>query len=239
MSELAIEIKDLSIRYKGLQKFSLRRAQRLEKKNTGFPALRGVSFSVERGKIVGIIGRNGGGKSTLLRAIAGIFSPDTGEVNTFGNTVSLLAIGVGFQGNLSGRENIFLSGLLLGFSKQHIRSKMQEIMRFAELGSFIDKPVNTYSSGMYSKLAFSITAVMEADIMLIDEVLSVGDAAFQKKSYDKMHSLITNENRTVLIVSHALSTIRELCDEVIWLDNGRIKQIGPPEEVIAAYEETV
>ena len=171
------------------------------------------------------------------RAIAGIFSPDSGQIDLHGNSVSLLSIGVGFQRKLSGRENILLSGMLLGFSEEQVREKMDEIIEFAGLGKFIDMPVKTYSSGMHSKLAFSITAVLESDIMLIDEVLSVGDARFKRKSYRKMKQLISNEERTVVIVSHSLETLRKLCTSMLWLHNGKVKMIGEPGKVLDAYEE--
>ena len=186
---------------------------------------------------MGIIGKNGSGKSTLLRAMAGIFSPDEGTIDLHGHTVSLLSIGVGFQKKLTGRENIILSGMLLGFSEKQVRGKMDEIIEFSELGDFIDKPVKTYSSGMYSKLAFSITAVLKTEIMLIDEVLSVGDAKFKKKSYKKMKELITDSKRTVIIVSHSSDTIRKLCNTVLWLHDGNIKMQGSVDEVLPLYEE--
>ena len=170
------------------------------------------------------------------KSIAGIFSPDSGTIDLKGNSVSLLSIGVGFQPKLTGRENIVLSGMLLGFSEDQVREKMDEIIEFANLGDFIDMPVKTYSSGMHSKLAFSITAILEADIMLIDEVLSVGDAKFKKKSYNKMKELISNEDRTVLIVSHSSETLQELCTSVLWLHEGEMKMIGKPEEVLPAYD---
>ena len=144
-----------------------------------------MSFNVPKGNILGIVGKNGSGKSTMLNAIAGIFAPDSGTIDLKGNSVSLLSIGVGFQRELTGRENIILSGMLLGFSEKAVRERMEEIIEFSELGKFIDAPVRTYSSGMYSKLAFSITAILETDIMLIDEVLSVGDARFKKKVITK------------------------------------------------------
>ncbi len=150
-----------------------------------FEAIHPMSFEAREGDVVGIIGKNGSGKSTLLRAVSGIFSPDSGEIETYGNTVSLMALGVGFRPDLSGRENIFLSGLLLGFRENQIRARLDEIIEFSELGDFIDMPVRTYSNGMFSKLAFSISAVMEPDILLIDEVLSVGDAKFKKKKLRK------------------------------------------------------
>ena len=173
----------------------------------------------------------------MLNAIAGIFAPDSGEIDLKGNSVSLLSIGVGFQRELSGRENILLSGMLLGFSEKEVMEKTEEIIEFAELGEFIDAPVRTYSSGMYSKLAFSITAVLETDIMLIDEVLSVGDSKFKKKSLSKMKQLISDEDRTVLIVSHSSETLSELCDEVLWLHDGEVRMYGGTEEVLGAYEE--
>lgn len=187
MVKNAIEVKDLKIRYRCVNKLSIRKSLFKLKKSKveTFEAIHGISFDVQEGEIMGIIGKNGSGKSTLLRAMAGIFSPDEGTIDLHGHTVSLLSIGVGFQKKLTGRENIILSGMLLGFSEKQVREKMDEIIEFSELGDFIDKPVKTYSSGMYSKLAFSITAVLKTEIMLIDEVLSVGDAKFKKKSYKK------------------------------------------------------
>ena len=183
----AIEVKDLKITYKCVKSLSMRKSlfHLRKSKLEVYEALRGISFEVKKGEIMGIVGKNGSGKSTLLRAIAGIFSADSGSIELESDSVSLLSIGVGFQKKLSGRENIILSGMLLGFSEQEVRDKMDEIIEFANLGKFIDMPVKTYSSGMYSKLAFSITAVLETDIMLIDEVLSVGDAKFKKKSYKR------------------------------------------------------
>ena len=237
--EIALEVKDLHISYKCLKSFSIKkRLLHLKKADAKvYEAVRGVSFSVPKGEILGIVGKNGSGKSTMLRAIAGIFSPDTGTIDLKGNSVSLLSIGVGFQPKLTGRENIILSGMLLGFSEEQVRAKMDEIIEFANLGEFIDMPVKTYSSGMHSKLAFSITAILEADIMLIDEVLSVGDAKFKKKSYNKMKELISSEDRTVLIVSHSSETLQELCTSVLWLHEGEMKMIGKPEEVLPAYDE--
>ena len=234
-----IEVKDVHICYQTVQAesikkslFSLRKS-RVEK----FEAVKGVSFDIQKGEIVGLIGKNGSGKSTLLRSIAGIFSPDEGTIDIGEHSVSLLSIGVGFQKKLSGRENIILSGMLLGFSEQEVRDKMDEIIEFANLGKFIDMPVKTYSSGMYSKLAFSITAVLETDIMLIDEVLSVGDAKFKKKSYKKMQELIMDENRTVVIVSHSTETLEKLCTSLLWLHEGEIKMQGDTKTVLDAYNE--
>lgn len=237
--ENAIEVRDLKIQYRCLNKVSIRKSLfKLKKSNVEtFEALKGISFNVPKGQILGIVGKNGSGKSTLLKAIGGIFAPDEGSINLFGNSVSLLSIGVGFQKKLTGRENIYLSGMLLGFDENFVNSKMKEIIDFSELGDFIDKPVKTYSSGMYSKLSFAITAILETDIMLIDEVLSVGDAKFKKKSYKKMKELISNENRTVIIVSHSSETLRNLCDSILWLHEGEIKMQGTVEEVLTIYDE--
>ena len=199
--------------------------------------LNDFSMDIPEKGIIGIVGKSGSGKSTMLKAIAGIFSPDEGSIDLHGNSVSLLSIGVGFQKKLTGRENILLSGLLLGFSEEQVRAKMDEIINFAGLGKFIDMPVKTYSSGMYSKLAFSITAILEADIMLIDEVLSVGDAKFKKKSYNKMKELISNEDRTVVIVSHSSQQLQELCTSILWLHEGELRMQGETKEVLEAYEE--
>lgn len=237
--EISISVKNLHIQYKGLKKFSIKKSllHRKTSKLETFEAIRGISFDVPKGKIIGIIGKNGSGKSTLLRAIAGIFSPDKGSIDLHGNSVSLLSIGVGFQNRLTGYENIYLAGMLLGFTEEEIRSKEKEIIKFSDIGDFIYKPVKTYSSGMYSKLAFAITAILETDIILIDEVLSVGDAAFKIKSYNKMKELISDENRTVIIVSHVSATLKELCDEIIWLHDGRIKKQGKPDEILEEYNE--
>lgn len=235
----AIEVDNLVIRYKYLNKMSIKKSLlSLKKSNTEvFEAVRGVSFKIPQGEILGIVGKNGSGKSTMLKAIAGIFAADEGTINLHGHSVSLLSIGVGFNKRLTGRENIFLSGLLLGFSEQHIKKKLKKIIKFSELGEFIDKPVKTYSSGMYSKLAFSITAILETDIMLVDEVLSVGDAQFKKKSHRKMKNLINNKDRTVVIVSHSIGTLRNLCDSIMWLHDGKIKMMGSVDEVLPVYEE--
>ena len=198
-------------------------------------SVKGISFYVREGEILGIIGKNGSGKSTTLNALAGIFSPDSGSIDLNGHSISLLSIGVGFIREMTGRENITLSGMLLGFTEEQVKAKEQEIIDFAEIGEFIDMPVRTYSSGMYSKLAFSITAILETDIMLIDEVLSVGDQKFKKKSYAKMKSLISNKDRTVIIVSHSLETLEELCDTVMWMHDGLIRRIGEPKPVLEEY----
>ena len=236
--EIAISVNDLHVYYRDMNRFSLKKGG-LKSRGSGkiFKAVKGVTFEVPKGQILGICGKNGSGKSTLLRAISGIFSADKGSINLHGNSISLLSIGVGFQKQLTGYENIFLSGMLLGYSKKQIEEKVKDIIEFSELGDFIYKPVRSYSSGMYSKLAFSITAILETDIMLIDEVLSVGDIHFKEKSYNKMKELISDDKRTVVIVSHNSKTIIELCDKVIWLHDGLIKDEGDPETIMNEYEE--
>ena len=233
----AIEVKDLVISYQNLKKTSIKKTllHLKRQKPDRFVAVKGISFYVREGEILGIIGKNGSGKSTTLNALAGIFSPDSGSIDLNGHSISLLSIGVGFIREMTGRENITLSGMLLGFTEEQVKAKEQEIIDFAEIGEFIDMPVRTYSSGMYSKLAFSITAILETDIMLIDEVLSVGDQKFKKKSYEKMKSLISNKDRTVVIVSHSIETLKQLCDTVMWMHEGQIKRIGDPNEVLDDY----
>ncbi|HIY90222.1 MAG TPA: ATP-binding cassette domain-containing protein [Candidatus Merdibacter merdipullorum] len=237
MNEPAIEVKDVHVRYRSMKSFSLRKSLgQIRQRRDSYEALRGVSFTVPKGKIIGIIGKNGSGKSTLLKTIAGVFSPDEGTIDTFGNRLSLLAIGIGFQTTLSGYENIFLSGLLLGFTEKEIRARLPEIIEFSELGDFIYKPVQTYSSGMHSKLAFSITAFLDTEIILIDEVLSVGDMSFREKSYAKMKEIISHKDKTVMIVSHSNASILELCDDVLWIHDGLVKEYGPATEVVGNYE---
>lgn len=234
----AIEVKNVCINYRILNNISVRKnlfKKRAREEN--FEAVKNISFTVEEGGILGIIGKNGSGKSTLLRSIAGVFSPNSGTIDLNGHSVALMALGVGFKEKLSGRENIILSGMLLGFSEDEMRAKMDKIIEFAEIGDFIDRPVRTYSSGMYSKLAFAITAMLETDIMLIDEVLSVGDERFRQKSLEKMKSLILDKKRTVLIVSHDINTLEELCNQVMWIHDGEMKEFGKPKDVLQHYIE--
>ena len=234
--KVAIEVKDVCINYRILNSVSVQKSFfRKKVREEVFEAVKHVSFEVEEGGILGIIGKNGSGKSTLLRSIAGVFSPNSGSINLHEHSVSLMALGVGFKDNLTGRENIVLSGMLLGFTEKEIEAKVQDIIDFAEIGEFIDRPVRTYSSGMHSKLAFAITAMLETDIMLVDEVLSVGDERFKKKSLAKMKELINDKNRTVVIVSHSIPTLKELCDRVLWIHDGEMKEIGEPAVVLKHY----
>lgn len=236
VKKVAIEVKDVCINYRILNSVSVQKSfLRKKVREEVFEAVKHVSFEVEEGGILGIIGKNGSGKSTLLKSIAGVFSPNSGIIDLKGHSVSLMALGVGFKDNLTGRENIVLSGMLLGFSEKEIEARAQDIIDFAEIGEFIDRPVRTYSSGMHSKLAFAITAMLETDIMLVDEVLSVGDERFKKKSLAKMKELINDKNRTVVIVSHSIPTLKELCDKVLWIHDGEMKEIGEPAVVLKHY----
>lgn len=238
MGNIALEVNHVSIDYKNLMHMSMHQSllQKGVKRADIIRAVDDVSFTVEQGKILGIVGRNGSGKTTLLRSIAGIFRPDEGYIDTKGNRVSLMAIGIGFNPNNTGRENILKSGMLLGCELDYVKEHMDEIIEFSELGDFIERPVRTYSSGMYSKLSFAVTAILDTDIMLVDEVLSVGDEHFRQKSYKKMEELMLSD-RTVLIVSHATDTLKKFCNQVLWINDGKFMKLGDTEEVLAEYDE--
>jgi len=243
LSEYIVEIKDLNLKYKFIKSRELKTSFfpfLKGKRDTGrykeVHALKDINLNIEKGKKVGIIGANGAGKSTLLRTIAQVFEPDSGTIKVNTDSVSLLALGVGFQNELSGYENIYLNGVLLGFTKKTLDEKIDEIIEFSELGDFIEAPVKSYSSGMKSRLAFSIVASLEPELLLVDELFSVGDAAFQEKSEKKMAELITH-NRTVVMVSHTLKHIERFCDVVVWMHKGEIKDIGSPKEMIEAYRQ--
>ena len=238
MREIALEASHGSIDYRNLMHMSLHQSLTKDrvKKVDIIRAVNDISFSVNKGEILGIVGRNGSGKTTLLRSIAGIFQPDEGTIDTKGNRVSLMAIGIGFNGNNTGRENILKSGMLLGCELDYIKENMEAIIEFSELGDFIDRPVRTYSSGMYSKLSFAVTAILDTDIMLVDEVLSVGDERFRKKSYKKMEELMLSD-RTVLIVSHATDTLKKFCDKVLWINDGQFMRLGSTEDILREYDE--
>jgi ABC-type polysaccharide/polyol phosphate transport system ATPase subunit len=199
-------------------------------------AIRDVSFEVPHGSVLGIIGINGAGKSTLMRTVAGILPPTSGRVEVHGRVSTLLALGVGFKGSLTGRDNVILGGLAAGLTREQLAEKYDEIAEFAELDDFMDMPMRTYSSGMFARLAFSVAVSMDPDILLIDEALSVGDARFKQKSFERMRSLC-EESGTILIVSHALKSIRELCHEVLWMHKGEVAMRGDPDTVIDAYKE--
>lgn len=203
-----------------------------------FWALSNVSFEVHKGEKFGIIGLNGAGKSTLLKIIAGIMKPTEGQIYVQGSMVPLLELGAGFDPDYTGRENIFLKGALLGYKRHFLEEKFQEIVDFSGLDEFIDVPLKNYSSGMRARLAFSIATMVEPQLLIIDEVLSVGDAKFQKKSREKMNSLL-NQEATVLFVSHATQQVRQICNKAIWLQKGKLMSYGPVDDVCDDYEEFI
>ena len=199
-----------------------------------FLALDHVSFNLEKGKTLGLIGKNGAGKSTTLKLISGILKPTEGAIRTYGNIVPMLELGAGFDLELTGKENIYLNGAILGYSKEYLESKYDEIVDFAEIREFIDMPIRNYSSGMMARLAFSIASVVQPEILIVDEILAVGDVAFQEKSFNRMKELMSG-GATVLFVSHDLEKIEEMCDKVIWLDHGKVVMFGDTDEVCSAY----
>lgn len=200
-----------------------------------FWALRDVSFEVKKGEVLGIIGHNGAGKSTLLKVISGILKPTEGSVQVNGTIVPMLELGSGFDFDLTGRENVFLNGAILGYSEQFLKEKYEEIVAFSELGQFIDVPLRNYSSGMVMRLAFSIATVVNPDVLIVDEILAVGDADFQEKSKKRMLELMGG-GTTVLFVSHSLPQIREMCNNAIWLEHGQMRLCGDVQTVCDAYE---
>lgn len=200
-----------------------------------FHALNNVTFDVKPGEIFGIVGRNGAGKSTLLKVVSGIYKPTSGTAVTRGRIAPMLELGSGFDVELSGHDNIFLNGAILGFSEEFLKSKYDDILEFSELKEFIHQPIKTYSSGMMMRLAFSVATIVEPEILIVDEILAVGDAAFQQKSHARMLELMQG-GTTVLFVSHDLSQIRQMSDRVLWLDHGTVKMVGDAQEVCDAYE---
>lgn len=238
--EKIIQLHDISVRFSLTDNriFSLKEfvTSKLSGKVTysEFWALKNISFDVMRGEVLGIIGRNGSGKSTLLKVIAGILKPTSGTLSCCGNIVPMLELGSGFDADLTGRENIFLNGAILGYSEDFLNEKYGEILEFSELGRFIDVPIRNYSSGMMMRLAFSIATVVNPQILIVDEILAVGDEAFQEKSRARMMELMSG-GTTVLFVSHDLRQIHNMCDRVIWLDSGTIKQAGDAKEVCDQY----
>tara|TARA_B110000459_G_scaffold21305_1_gene20514 strand:- start:8317 stop:9054 length:738 start_codon:yes stop_codon:yes gene_type:complete len=198
--------------------------------------LSGINLTIEKGEIIGIIGRNGSGKSTLLRTIAGIYKPDSGWIGIAGQTSLLAGVGVGMNKDLTGRENIHLYGSMLGHEQQHMESMMAEIIQFSELEEFIDEPLRTYSSGMKARLGISVATAVKPDILLIDEVLGVGDPGFKKRSQQRIRDMMDDSN-TVILVSHSFSLLKDICSRMIMMEKGKMKIVGTPDEVIAAYHE--
>ncbi len=240
MSDVMIEVNDVTMRFHmntdkilSLKEFVTRK---LRGKITyeDFTALENVSFQVRKGETLGLIGKNGAGKSTMLKVISGILKPTSGSVVTHGSVVPMLELGSGFDMDLTGRENIFLNGAILGYDEDFLKAKYDDIVAFSELGAFINAPIRNYSSGMLARLAFSVASLVEPEILIVDEILSVGDIGFQEKSRARMMELMGG-GTTVLFVSHTLKQIKEMCDRVVWLEHGRVKMIGPADEVCAAY----
>ncbi len=239
MNEFTITVDHVYLTYRMVHATSLKsqfaRNKLVKKpKIEQFQALKDITFSVEKGHTVGIIGSNGAGKSTLLKTLSGVLQPDSGEINTFSNSIALLTLGTGFEPDISGIENIFLNGALLGLKKKTIMEKLDEIIDFADIGDFIYNPIRTYSTGMKARLAFAVASSIDPDILLIDEMLGVGDEEFKEKSRNKLQSMILSD-RTVVIVAHNMQTIREYCNDVIWLDKGNLIKYGESNEIIEEY----
>lgn len=240
MSKTMIEVNDVTMRFRmnndkimSLKEF-VTTAIRGKLNYNEFTALSHITFEVRRGETLGLIGRNGAGKSTLLKIISGILKPTEGSIAVHGNVVPMLELGSGFDFDLTGKENIFLNGAILGYDEEFLKNKYDEIVDFSELGQFIDVPIRNYSSGMLARLAFSVAAIVKPEILIVDEILSVGDAAFQEKSRSRMLELMGG-GTTVLFVSHNLEQIREMCRRVVWLEQGQMKMIGSSENVCGEY----
>jgi ABC-type polysaccharide/polyol phosphate transport system ATPase subunit len=241
---VAVSVRDLSLTYKtSVEKKPTLKARvkslgRGKKHTRVINALSDVNLDIHYGAVLGIIGSNGAGKSTLMRVISGIVPPSQGRIEVYGSVSTLLALGVGFNPSMTGRDNVYLGGLAAGMSREDIDRDFDAIADFSELGEAIDAPMRTYSSGMYARLAFSVAAVVEPDILIIDEALSTGDAKFKEKSLNRIKELRTAD-RALILVSHALGTIEDICNEVIWLNKGKLMMRGEPAEVITAYREFV
>ena len=241
---IAVSVKNLGLTYttsidkKPTLKARLKTVGRGKKHTRVVRALNDVSIDVHYGTVLGIIGSNGAGKSSLMRVISGIVPPSQGRIEVYGSVSTLLALGVGFNPAMTGRDNVYLGGLAAGMSREEIDTSFDAIAEFSELGEAIDAPMRTYSSGMYARLAFSVAAVVEPDILIIDEALSTGDAKFKEKSLNRIKEL-RSADRALILVSHALATIEDICNEVVWLNKGKLMMRGKPSEVIAAYRDFV
>lgn len=242
MSDVIIDIQNVSMVFKkGTEKIDSFKQYMIKKikneiKYDTFTALNNINLQIEKGEVVGFIGLNGAGKSTLLKIVSGVQKPTSGKLKVKGKVSPLLELGAGFDYELTGRENIYLNGLILGYSKYFINKNIDKIIEFAEISDFIDTPIKNYSSGMRARLGFSIATIKDPDILIVDEVLSVGDGRFKAKSEKRMLDLIDSD-ATVLFVSHSLGQIRRLCSKVIWLEKGRVKMMGETKEICDLYEE--
>lgn len=244
MNEAVIRVENLGIRFRmdknKTTNFKEYLVRMLKRQNvyTDFWALRNLSFEVRRGEVIGIIGHNGAGKSTLLKSISRIIEPTEGSIERKGRIVPMLELGSGFDYELTGMENVYLNGAVLGFTRKFIKEHYQEIVDYSEIGDFISMPLKTYSSGMIARLAFSIATMVKPEILIVDEILSVGDERFQEKSYQRMMTLMQG-GTTVLFVSHNIKQIRQMCNRVLWLDHGKMRMCGDTEEVCAAYSSQI
>ncbi len=230
----SIELADVSLCYRRRALFFLSKNKNLRKGKV-FWALRGVTLTIYEGETIGFVGRNGSGKSTISRIISGSLKPDNGKIIVNGR-VQLLALGIGFRPAMTGRENAIISGTILGLSRKEIKEKMEEIENFTELGDFFDEPVKTYSSGMRSRLGFAVSTIVNPDILILDEVMSTGDAAFRKKASERMAEM-RERTKTVLIVSHSQDQLRELCSRIVWFEKGQLIMDGQVDEILPAYDE--
>jgi ABC-type polysaccharide/polyol phosphate transport system ATPase subunit len=242
--ELAVVLTDVSVRYRipseriaSLKEYTIRRLSGRRVKYNAFYALRHIDMEVRAGDAVGLIGKNGAGKSTLLKVIARVMTPSSGRVWVRGAISPLIELGAGFHPELTGRENLFINGAMLGFSRRRMQEKFDSIVEFAELEAFIDSPIRTYSSGMVARLGFSIVASADPDVLIVDEALSVGDEAFQKKCVARMNEFRAR-GVTIFFVTHAANRIRELCPTSVWIDGGHIRHVGPTDEVVDLYRQS-
>lgn len=240
-----ITVKDVSMEFNlGVEKnFSMKQLfigifnKKMRSKKESFFALKNINFEIKKGEVVGIIGSNGAGKSTLLKIISGVMKPTKGKATVNGVISPMIELGAGFDFELTARENIYLNGAILGYSEKFLNEKFKEIVEFSEIIDFLDVPIKNFSSGMIAKLAFSISTIVNPEVLIVDEILSVGDIKFQQKSKEKMLSMIRDGGTTVLYVSHSLEAIQEICTKVIWLDHGNLVKIGNAKEVCEAYYE--
>ena len=235
--ESVLEFQNVSLIYKSAESISYKRILGMSERTiiNAYKALDNISLSIEKGTVYGIIGRNGAGKSTLLRIMSGVMAPNSGIVIRNYKTINLLALGIGFSSELSGIDNIYLSGMLLGFTKKQISAVIDEIIVYSELEDFVYRAIKTYSSGMVSRLAFAVAINLRPEVLLIDEVLSVGDMHFRDKSFNSLRAVIESKDTTTVIVSHSTSQIKEICDKVVWLDKGRIVAQGDTADIIDMY----
>ncbi|MCW2990830.1 MAG: transporter ATP-binding protein [Solirubrobacterales bacterium] len=236
--EFAIRVEDVSVTYRTpLDRKPTLKGRLTRRQDVGYreiEAVKNVTFDVRKGAVMGVMGANGAGKSTLMRTVAGILPPVSGRIEVVGRVSTLLSLGVGFNRDLTGRENVMLGGLAAGLTREALKDRYDEIVAFAELEEFMDMPMRAYSSGMYGRLGFSVAVNLDPDVLVVDEALSVGDARFKRKSFEKMRELCS-EDRTIVLVSHSLGAILDLADEAVWMHKGQLRRQGDPKEVVDEY----